>query len=129
MHQHKPRRRHGFTLIELLVVLAVIATLLTIAVPHYFNSLENSRETALRQSLAVVRGAIDHHQGDLGRYPDSLEDLVERRYLRSVPTDPMTGSADSWVLVAPSEADTGQLRDIQSGAPGNGRDGTAYASW
>lgn len=122
-------RRLGFTLIELLVVLAVIATLLAIAVPHYFNSLENSKETALRQSLAVVRDAIDHHQGDLGRYPDSLEDLVARRYLRSVPVDPITGRADSWVLVPPTDADKGRLRDLHSGAVGNGRDGSAYASW
>lgn len=123
------KRRLGFTLIELLVVLAVIATLLSIAVPHYFNSLQNSKETALRQSLAVVRDAIDHHQGDLGRYPDSLEDLVARRYLRSVPTDPVTGRADSWIFVPATEADMGRLRDIKSGAPGNARDGTAYESW
>lgn len=122
-------RRHGFTLIELLVVLAIIATLLTIAVPRYFNSLENSKEAALRQSLAVMRDAIDHHRGDLGRYPDSLEDLVTRRYLRSVPTDPITGQADSWVLVPPTEADKGRLRDIKSGATGNARDGTPYESW
>jgi len=121
--------RRGFTLIELLVVLAIIATLLTIAVPRYVNSLENSKETALRQSLAVMREAIDHHRGDLGRYPDSLQDLVTRRYLRGVPTDPITERTDSWVLQPPAEADKGRLGDVRSGATGNGRDGTAYESW
>lgn len=119
----------GFTLIELLVVLAIIATLLTIAVPRYFNSLENSKETALRQSLSVIRQAIDHHYGDLGKYPDNLQDLVTRRYLRNVPVDPITGLSDSWVPVAPPEAGKGNMRDVKSGAPGNAKDGTPYASW
>lgn len=127
MNPHRARK--GFTLIELLVVLAIIATLLTIAVPRYFASLENSQETALRQSLAVMREAIDHHYGDLGKYPDSLQDLVTRRYLRSVPADPITGLADTWVVVAPKDAGKGNVRDVRSGAPGNGRDGTAYDSW
>lgn len=121
--------RKGFTLIELLVVLAIIATLLTVAVPRYFSSLENSQETALRQSLAVMREAIDHHYGDLGKYPDSLQDLVTRRYLRSIPADPITGKADTWVMVAPEDAGKGNVRDVKSGAPGNGRDGTPYESW
>lgn len=119
----------GFTLIELLVVLAIIATLLTIAVPRYFNSLDNAQETALRQSLAVMRDAIDHHYGDTGKYPDSIDDLVSRRYLRSVPTDPITNQTTSWVIVPPTEAGKGGMRDVKSGAPGNGRDGTAYESW
>lgn len=119
----------GFTLIELLVVMAIIATLLTIAVPRYFNSLENSKETALRQSLTVMREAIDQYYGDLGKYPDNLQDLVTRRYLRAVPVDPITGQSDSWIPVAPPEAGKGNLRDIKSGAPGTARDGTPYESW
>lgn len=120
--------RRGFTLIELLVVLAIVATLLAMAAPRYFNSLENARETSLRQNLAVMREAIDHYRGDLGRYPDNLQDLVTRRYLRSIPPDPITGQADSWILVPP-ESGEGRLRDIKSGATGNSRDGTAYANW
>lgn len=119
----------GFTLIELLVVLAIIATLLTIAVPRYFNSLETSKETALRQSLSIMREAIEHHYGDLGKYPDNLQDLVTRRYLRVVPVDPITGLTDSWVPVAAPEPGKGNLRDIKSGAQGNSRDGTPYESW
>jgi general secretion pathway protein G len=124
----KSRRRNGFTLIELLVVLAVIATLLTIAVPSYFASLENSKETALRQSLSVMREAIDHYHGDLGKYPDSLQDLVTKRYLRSIPRDPITDLADNWIIVS-ADSGKGGLNDIKSGAPGNGVDGTAYGSW
>ena len=124
------RRAHnGFTLIELLVVLAIIGSLLTIAVPSYFATLENSREAALRQSLSVMRTAIDHYRGDVGKYPDSLQDLVTRRYLRNIPSDPISGAADNWVVEAPTEAGAGGMRDIRSGAPGNGRDGTAYGSW
>jgi len=125
-----PHAKHrGFTLIELLVVLAIIATLLTIAVPRYFGSLEKAQETTLRQSLSIIREAIDHHYGDLGKYPDSVQDLVSRRYLRSVPTDPITEQSDTWVPVPPEDTGKGAMRDVKSGAPGNGRDGTPYASW
>jgi general secretion pathway protein G len=123
------RWQNGFTLIELLVVLAIIASLLTIAVPSYFASLENSKETALRQSLSVMRDAIDHYHGDLGKYPDSLQDLVIKRYLRSVPSDPVTGLTDNWVIEGPGDSGKGAVRDVKSGAPGDARDGTAYASW
>lgn len=121
-------RRRGFTLIELLIVLAIIATLLTIAVPRYFGSLESSKETTLKQSLAVMRDAIDKHLGDTGRYPASLDELVSKRYLRAVPVDPITERNDSWQTVAADPA-KGGISDVRSGAPGDGRDGTPYASW
>lgn len=125
-----PRRRPaGFTLIELLVVLAIIATLLTIAVPRYFSSLENSKDTTLRQSLAVMRSAIDQHLGDTGKYPESLEDLVNKRYLRALPIDPITERADSWRTIPPTDPARGSVADVKSGAEGLARDGTAYASW
>jgi general secretion pathway protein G len=123
------RRPGGFTLIELLVVLAIVATLLTIAVPNYFASLDHARETTLRQSLSVMRKAIDQYHGDRGRYPGNLQELVTARYLRSVPPDPITGAADQWVTDFAGEAGQAGIRDVRSGAPGSGRDGTAYASW
>ena len=123
------RRHAGFTLIELLVVLAILATLLTIAVPRYFGSLEASKEAALRQSLAVMREALDQHYGDTGSYPASLDALVASRYLRSVPVDPITGQADTWQTLAPPPGISGQVGDIRSGAPGHGRDGSPYAQW
>lgn len=123
-------RRRGFTLIELLVVMAVIATLLTIAVPRYFQHLDRAREATLRESLAVMRDAIDKYRADLGRYPESLDDLVTRRYLRKVPPDPITESTESWVIVPPPE-EPGQRKvwDVQSGAEGQGRDGSDYRTW
>jgi general secretion pathway protein G len=121
-------RARGFTLIELLVVLAIIATLLTLAVPRYFGSLDKAREATLRQDLAVMREAIDRHLGDTGHYPASLDELVAKKYLRRVPPDPITGSADTWVLVRPTERAAG-VYDVASGAPGVARDGTLYTSW
>ncbi len=119
----------GFTLIELLVVMAIIATLLTIAVPRYFHSVERSREAVLQQNLALTREALDKFYGDNNRYPDSLEDLVSKRYLRSLPADPFTGNATSWLIVPPDSAEKGGVFDIRSGAPGNARDGSAYKDW
>ncbi len=119
----------GFTLIELLVVMAIIATLMTIAMPRYFNSLDASREATLRQSLAVLREALDHYYGDTGQYPDSLEQLVEQRYLRNTPLDPISERRDSWQLVPPPEGVAGGVADIKSGATGRARDGSLYAEW
>jgi general secretion pathway protein G len=121
--------QNGFTLIELLVVMAIIATLLTIAVPRYFHSVERSREAVLQQNLALTREALDKFYGDNDRYPDSLEDLVSKRYLRSLPVDPFTGTAVSWLIVPPDAAEKGGVFDIRSGAPGNARDGSAYKDW
>jgi prepilin-type N-terminal cleavage/methylation domain-containing protein len=124
----KPRSR-GFTLIELLVVMSIIAVLLTIAVPRYFKTLERSRETVLRQDLGVMREAIDKHLGDLGQYPDSLAALVERKYIRAVPVDPFTKKDDSWQVVVSEDADHPGIRDVHSGAEGNGVDGTPFKEW
>jgi len=122
-------RWRGFTLIELLVVMSIIAVLLTIAVPRYFRTLERSRETVLRQDLSVMREAIDKHYGDLGQYPDSLLALVERKYIRAVPVDPMTKSAEGWQMVVSEDPDHPGIRDVHSAAPGNAEDGTPYAQW
>ncbi len=119
----------GFTLIELLVVMAIIATLLTIAVPRYFKSVEHSKEAVLRQDLNTMRDAIDKYYGDRGRYPDTLEDLATRKYLRSIPSDPITGSAGTWVVIPPEDPSQGGVYDVKSGAPGKGRDGTPFSEW
>ena len=120
----------GFTLIELLVVMAIIATLLTIAVPRYFASVEKSKEAVLRTDLNVMREAIDKYYGDKGNYPDSLDDLVTRRYLRALPKDPITDSNATWVVVPPpDETIKGSVHDVKSGAEGNALDGTPYKDW
>ncbi len=123
------RIQNGFTLIELLVVMVIIATLLTIAVPRYFSSVEKSKEAVLRQDLALMREALDKYYGDNGRYPDALEDLVSKKYLRSLPADPITGSAKTWLVIAPGTTDKGGVYDVKSGAPGNARDGSEYRVW
>jgi general secretion pathway protein G len=121
----------GFTLIELLVVMAIIAMLLTIAVPRYFGSVDRSKEVVLRQSLNVMRDSIDKFYADTGRYPENLDELAAQRYIRSVPLDPLTESATTWVAVpVPQDMPAkGSLYDVRSGAPGNGSDGRPYAEW
>ncbi|MEW6120848.1 MAG: prepilin-type N-terminal cleavage/methylation domain-containing protein [Pseudomonadota bacterium] len=122
-------KTRGFTLVELMVVMAIVALLLALALPRYFNHLDSSRETILKQDLAVMRDAIDKFHGDRGRYPDSLDELVSARYLRALPVDPITERADTWQLVAPEGDAAGAVYDIRSGAPGAARDGSAYADW
>ncbi len=126
--KHTPLRR-GFTLIELLVVLSIVGMLLAIAAPRYFSSVEKSKEAMLRQTLTVTREALDKYYGDNGRYPDTLEDLVTRKYLRSLPFDPVTGSSSTWVVLPPEAEDKGAVYDVRSGAEGLGRDHTAFNGW
>jgi len=111
------------------VVLAIVATLLAIAAPRYFRSVDYSKEVALKQSLAVMRDAIDKFYGDQGVYPDSLEALVEKRYLRNIPVDPISESAATWQITPPAEENKGKVFDVKSGAEGRAADGTSYKEW
>lgn len=122
----KMRRGRGFTLIELVIVMAIVALLLTLAAPRYFKSLERSKETVLRSNLAAVRDALDKFYGDTGKYPERLEVLVEKKYLRSLPVDPITESSTTWVIVPPDQPEKGGVYDIRSGADGKTTDGVAY---
>ena len=119
----------GFTLIELLVVMSIIAVLLTIALPRYFHSTDKAREAVLKQDLTQMRIAIDQYYADRGKYPDRLEDLVEHKYLRNIPPDPITESISTWIAISPSDPSLGQIYDIKSGAPGTGMDGKPYSDW
>jgi general secretion pathway protein G len=123
-------RRRGFTLIELLVVMAIIATLLSVALPRYFGSVERSKEVTLRQSLSVMRDAIDKFYADQGRYPEQIEELVTARYLRDLPIDPVTGQRTTWIVVPPPDAavSKGRVYDIHSGAPGKASDGQDFGA-
>ena len=118
-------KRRGFTLIELLVVMAIIATLLSIATPHYFSHIDRAREAALRETLAVVRDSIDKFHSDTGRYPQELEELVSKRYLRNTPLDPVNDHSDTWIIINPPNEVAG-VYDIKSGAGG---EGSPYAQW
>jgi general secretion pathway protein G len=123
------RRRSGFTLVELLVVMAVIAVLLTLAVPRYFGSLDKSKEAVLKEDLFQLRDAIGKYYGDKGKYPESLDALATEKYLRSVPVDPITESATTWVVVAPEDPQKGAVYDVKSGAQGKSSDGSSYSEW
>lgn len=122
-------RRPGFTLIELLVVMAVVATLLTLVVPRYFGSIDKSKEAVLKQNLHQMREAISRYHADRGKYPETIEALATDKYLRSVPLDPITESAASWIVVRPDNPDQTGVYDVRSGAPGKGGDGTEYSRW
>jgi general secretion pathway protein G len=119
----------GFTVIELLVVLAVIGLLLSVAAPRYVQHVETAREVALKQDLQQMRLAIDKFYADQSRYPAALDELVSKRYLRAIPEDPLTGSAQSWVPVAADQSGVPAVSDVHSGAKGQARDGSAYAAW
>ena len=122
-------RARGFTLIELLVVMVVIGMLLTIAVPRYFKSLERAREAVLRQDITSLRESIDRFYGDTGKYPETLESLVDKHYLRTIPVDPISKASDTWVVLHAEEAEDTGIKDVHSGAQGNDSQGQPYASW
>lgn len=128
MQSSKPRLCRGFTLIELLVVMAVLAILASLVAPRYMDKVDAARETVLRQDLVGLRTAIDQFYRDQSRYPETLDELVTRRYIRSIPEDPMTGRVDTWIGVVPKDSSKG-IFDIKSGAPGRARDGSDYAQW
>ena len=107
----------------------ILALILTVAAPRYFGNLDATKESVLREDLYVMRDAIDKHFSDQGRYPDSLKDLVEKRYLRAVPTDPFTLSPNSWIIKPPADPSLGAVFDVNSGASGKARDGTWFKDW
>ena len=129
MKMCKFRYSTGFTLIELLVVMAIIATLLSIVSPRYFNSIDKAKETVLRQDLAIMRDAIDKFYSDMGSYPITLDELVERRYLRSIPIDPLTESNETWVEMPPFNEEEEGVYDVISGYNGQALDGSYYEEW
>lgn len=111
----------------MLVVMAILALLLTVALPRYFGSLQRAKETVLKENLQVIRTTLDKFYADRGRYPQSLEELVEMKYLRAVPTDPLTDSYGTWQLLHGERG--GEFLDVRSGAPGAGTDGVPYFSY
>ncbi len=121
--------KRGFTLIELLVVLAIIATLLTLALPRYFGSIDKSKEAVLKENLFQMRDAISRYRADKGRYPETLDALATDKYMRKVPMDPVTDSASTWVVVRPEDPQKGGVYDVRSGAPGKASDGSEYGQW
>jgi len=116
LRRRLPLQARGFTLVELMVVMVLIAILLTIAVPRYFGTVDKGKASVQRQNLSAIRDAIDKFFGDQGKYPQTLQDLVDKRYLREIPVDPLTDQRD-WVTVAPADTSLSGVYDVQSAKP------------
>ncbi len=129
LRPHNQTGQAGFTLIELLVVMAIIATLLSIVAPRYFSAIDKAKEAVLRQDLKIMRDAIDQFYSDFGKYPLDLEELVDRRYLRSIPIDPLTESSETWIATPPPNDEEDGVYDVHSGFTGRALDGTYYEEW
>jgi general secretion pathway protein G len=128
------RRRFGFTLIELMIVMAVIAVLMSIAVPIYTRSIQRSKESVLKNNLFTLRTVIDEYTYDKQKAPQTLQDLVSDGYLRQVPMDPITGSADTWKLIMEDQGNTVNqnmpgIFDVRSGSDLTSLEGTQYSEW
>jgi general secretion pathway protein G len=109
-----------------MIVMAIIAMLITIALPQYFYGLQRGKEATLKQDLTVMRSALDKYFGDKGVYPQNLGDLVTNRYIRAIPVDPITERNDTWIIVPPQPPQQGGVFDLKSGAEGVTHDGVAY---
>jgi general secretion pathway protein G len=118
----------AFTLIEMLVVMTIVALLLTLALPRYFSSIDRSKVTVLQENLRIIRVSLDRFYADKGRYPENLEELVEKKYLRSVPVDPITESNKNWIAISPSDTEQHGIADVKSGATGQSPEGKNYDS-
>lgn len=128
------RRRLGYTLIEIMIVMAIISIIVSIAVPIYQKSLIRAKEAVLKNNLFTLRTVIDEYTYDKQKAPQSLNDLVTEGYLRTVPVDPMTGSADSWRVVmedamtSVNQTEPG-IFDVRSGSDAKSLEGTPYSEW
>ena len=133
------KKRKGFTLLELMIVIAIIGILATIAQPMFKTAVQKSREAALKEDLFNIRNVLDQYYANNGKYPGSLNDLVDKGYMRSIPVDPITGSSDSWKLEyftddtggdsGSSGEDSGGIYDIHSGSDKTGLNGKPYSEW
>jgi len=123
----------GFTLLEIIIVLTIIAILVSLAIPAYQAVLLRAKESVLKTNLHSMRRQIEEFAADRGRYPESLQELVEKGYLREIPLDPITNSRETWVTVEEEQALSGDekpgIKDVKSGAEGVSSEGTPYSDW
>lgn len=111
-----------------MVVMAIVAMLISIALPRYFEGLQRSREAVLKEDLNVIRKAIDYYHADKNTYPANLQILVSERYLKFIPEDPITSSSETWQTVMPPD-NSNQVYDLHSGSTETASDGTPYNTW
>ena len=125
--------KKGYTLLELMIVVAIVGILVTLAIPNFQQSAMKAKETALKQNLFTMRAVLDQYYADRGDYPDSLESLVEGKYLRSIPVDPFTKSSTTWTEIYEEQEEgddsSAGVYDIKSGSEDVAGDGTPYKDW
>jgi general secretion pathway protein G len=133
--QHRDRQSEtGFTLLELIVVMTIIAILASLAVPSFVGAIRSAREAVLKEDLHVMRAAIDSYTMDKQKAPQTLDDLVQSGYLKSIPEDPMTHRTDTWVTdtsdtLSSIDQTEGGIDDVHSGSEETGSDGQSYSTW
>ena len=123
------KNKKGFTLLEIMIVVSIVGILVTMALPNMQRYVIRARETSLRNSLFVFRDVIDQYYADHGKYPETLEKLVEEKYIRTIPKDPFTRSKNTWVIIPPPEGEGTGVYDVHSGSDLVGIDGTPYNEW
>jgi general secretion pathway protein G len=130
----KKKQDAGFTLVELMIVMAIIGILAMVAVPSYIQAIKHAREAVLMEDLRTLRSAIDSYTMDKQKAPQSLDDLIQDGYLKTIPKDPMTNSNTSWqtdtsdAMHSLDQTDPG-IDDVHSGASDTGSDGQPYNTW
>jgi general secretion pathway protein G len=130
----KDRHRFGFTLIELMIVMAIVAVLMSVAIPIYSRSIQRAKESVLKNNLFTLRTVIDEYTYDKQKAPQGLQDLVSDGYLRQVPVDPMTQSADTWKIIMEDATNTVNqsepgIFDVRSGSDKTSLEGSPYSDW
>jgi len=124
----------GFTLVELMIVMAIIGVLAMVAVPSYIQAIKHAREAVLMEDLRTMRSAIDSYTMDKQKAPQSLDDLIQDGYLKSIPKDPMTNSTTTWQtdtsdsMHSLDQTDPG-VDDVHSGSDETGSDSQPYNTW
>ncbi len=128
----KPKTESGFSLLELMIAMFILIILLSVALPTYQRSVQQARETVLKENLFQMRRSIDQYAADKGKLPQALDDLVTEEYLREKPVDPITEKAE-WKEITGDDTNSPDgeqgLKDVKSIAEGEDGDGKKYEDY